>query len=118
MAIGYLDVKKLLNKMLACCYTYGTSGTWQYKKYADGTLVCWGYSTIDVTTGTKDRKELSFPVAFVGTPSVQLTVIENAYNIQPILLVWESSGKIYALNKASVPSKHINFNCLAIGKWK
>lgn len=92
----------------------------RYCKMPDGTLIVWGSQAIDVTTGTKDRTKLEIPsgVSFVGTPSIQLTVVENAYNIQPILLLWDSAGDYYALNRASVPSKHILFRWTATGRWK
>ena len=86
----------------------------------DGTLLAWGAQLIDVTAGTKDRVLLDIPseAVFVGNPSIQFTVVENGYNVQPILLLWDTSGDYYALNKASVPNKHIIFRWLAVGRWK
>lgn len=95
------------------------SGT-RYCKMPDGTLLAWGAQSIDVTTGTKDRVLLDFPseAVFIGTPSIHFTVVENGYNVQPILLLWDTSGGYYALNKASVPNKHIIFRWSAVGRWK
>ena len=36
-----LGVKELLIEILGCCYSYGTSGNWTYKKYANGTVELW-----------------------------------------------------------------------------
>jgi hypothetical protein len=38
-----IDFKKLFTKILGCCYTVGTDSTWEYRKYADGTLEMWSY---------------------------------------------------------------------------
>lgn len=92
----------------------------RYCKMPDGTLLVWGTQFIDVSAGTKDRVKLEIPtgISFVGDPSIQLTVKENGYNVQPILLLWVSNGEYYALNKASVPNKHILFLWSAVGRWK
>ena len=89
-------------------------------KMPDGTLIAWGAQAIDVTTGTKDRVKLDFPseASFVGDPSIHFTVVENGYNVQPVLVLWNTSSGYYALNKASVPSKHIVFRWSAVGRWK
>ena len=99
--------------------TMNNSGT-RYCKMPDGTLLAWGAQSIDVTTGTKDRVLLDFPseAVFVGNPSIQFTVVENGYNVQPILLLWDTSDGYYALNRASVPNKHIIFRWSAVGRWK
>lgn len=40
-----LNVKKLIKKILGCCYVTGSSGDWAWKKYTDGTFELWGYVT-------------------------------------------------------------------------
>ena len=108
-----LDLKKLLTKILTAI-NRSTSGS---VYLPDGTLVEWGNTYIDVTSGTGDRKQI--PTSnFVGSPHITLTVIENAYNYQPVLFVWNTGNDYYALNKATKPSRHVQFNYLAIGKWK
>ena len=38
-----IDLKKLLEKILSCMYTTGTSGNWHWRKYVDGTFDAWVY---------------------------------------------------------------------------
>lgn len=40
-----ISFKKILRKILSCCYTTGSSGNWTWKKYADGTFELYGYFT-------------------------------------------------------------------------
>ena len=40
-----ISFKKILRKILGCCYTTGSSGDWTWKKYADGTFELYGYFT-------------------------------------------------------------------------
>ena len=47
-----LDLKKILTKVLGCCYTLDTDGHWTWKKYADGTLEMWRSYSGAPTTGT------------------------------------------------------------------
>lgn len=47
-----LDLKKLLTKTLGCCYSLGTDGYWEWKKYADGTFEMWRHYGGAPTTGT------------------------------------------------------------------
>lgn len=66
-----LNIKKLLAKMLGCCYSTGTNNSWTYKKYADGTYEAWRYyqaTSLVITSssagtyygGTKDINYPSF----------------------------------------------------------
>lgn len=36
-----LKIKELINKLLKCAYTTGSSGNWTWRKYADGTYDAW-----------------------------------------------------------------------------
>ncbi len=51
-----LNMKKLLTKILNCAYTKGTttagSVTWEYRKYANGTLEMWGSATTTLAIST------------------------------------------------------------------
>lgn len=87
----------------------------------DGTLMQWKNDFIDVTSGTKDRKQVVFVVPFISTPEVFLSIIDNNNGTNAGVLVdWETNRtSFYALNRAqTVPSYHIKFRWLAIGRWK
>lgn len=66
-----LDIKKLFTKILKCCYTTGTSNSWTYKKYADGTYEAWRYyqatgmalttSSAGTYYSTSGYKDLNYP---------------------------------------------------------
>lgn len=47
-----LDLKKLLTKTLGCCYSLGTDGYWEWKKYTDGTFEMWRHYGGAPTTGS------------------------------------------------------------------
>ena len=38
-----LDLKKILTKVLGCCYILDTDGSWIWKKYADDTFEMWKF---------------------------------------------------------------------------
>ena len=89
-----------------------------YVKLSDGTMIQWGDSYIDVTATQPDRRAIPVLSDFTNVRTVTLTVVENAYNIQPNLVAWQSGTTWYALNKASKPNQHVKFTFIAIGQWK
>lgn len=93
-----------------------TSGTY-YVKLSDGTMIQWGDSYIDVSASQPDRRAIPVLSDFTNVRTVLLTVVENAYNIQPNLVAWQSGTTWYALNKASTPNQHVEFTFIAIGQW-
>ena len=93
-----------------------TSGSY-YVKLSDGTMIQWGDSYIDVSASQPDRKAIPVLSDFTNVRTVLLTVVENAYNIQPNLVAWQSGTTWYALNKASRPNQHVKFMFIALGQW-
>lgn len=93
-----------------------TSGSY-YVKLSDGTMIQWGDSYIDVSASQPDRRTIPVLSDFTNVRTVLLTVVENAYNIQPNLVAWQSGNTWYALNKASTPNQHVKFTFIAIGQW-
>ena len=88
-------------------------------KLANGTMIQWDSAAIDVTSSTPDRVQITFQESFNQIPYIVLQVIENAYNINPILFVWGMhQDYFYALNRASTPNHHVLLRWIAIGRWK
>ena len=88
-----------------------------YCKMPDGTLIQWGNASIPANS---DRVEISFPIAFSDIyRQIFFNVEENNYSGIPVLFDWQRlNNKFYALNKGSAQSKVVNFDWLAIGRWK
>lgn len=82
----------------------------------DGTLIQWGYGTIPENG---DRKDITYPIAFSGTPTVSITVDENGYSGEVRLYSWQRLlDRVYVLNRGAVQTKVINFHWIATGRWK
>ncbi len=81
--------------------------------------MCWGDAYINVTASQPDRLQVNYPVSFTALPAVTIQVVENGYNVQPVLYAWGmTNDHFYALNRGSKPSSHIFFRWVAVGKWK
>lgn len=85
-----------------------------YCKMPDGTLICWGQSSIanGVWTGYG-----SFPVAFVNTSySVQITWVINDAQVHNVARIEKQTTQFGAVRIRS--SGAVSFEWLAIGRWK
>ena len=91
------------------------SGT-GYCKMVDGTLMCWGNSTIPANN---DRIDVTFPVTFSDDPRYQITPVENGYTGTVSLYSWQRlKNKMYVINRGASQSKAILFDWFAVGRWK
>lgn len=112
----------------------GSSNTWNYRKWSDGTLECWARFYIDSmninsTTGQLKYADVSltttqrtYPVAFTNWPTVTVSgnvtdangwVVMNNTNYSKTQI-----GTMVAYSSASRTGVGVTVNVYAIGKWK
>ena len=122
-----LDIKKLLTKVLNCCYTQGTSGNWTYRKYADGTAECWGTHTPSIACSTNymggywGYKDVAFPIGlFNAKPSITVSGMTKNYGMHTVDIYNSSStsARIYAWNRTTSSGLTYPVSIYAVGKWK
>lgn len=125
-----LDVKALLTKILGCSYTYGTSGNWKYKKYADGTLEQWytgnpGTYTVGTARGNMysgGNLTYTFPIAFASSPTVTHSVmlVTDAYVVLSQMNGVTTTNCQIRIVAGSSLSANVNYQIKihAIGTWK
>ena len=82
----------------------------------DGTLICWGYGSIPANS---DRVDVFFPVTFSDDPRYQITPVEGGYSGTVALYSWQRlKNKMWVINRGASQSSAVNFDWLAVGRWK
>ena len=127
-----LDIKKLLTKMLGCCYTLGTDGYWTWKKYADGTFEMWRHYGGIPTTGTHYTAINNFYGYYVSSFSFPALCRPTNANYFVKTSWWIGNGfaldatgygktatefNIYALATASNQTS-VTADIYVVGRWK
>lgn len=115
-------------------YKSGSNENGNWIKYEDGTMICWrnNYTTtINITTAwgsilfTGEISDtINFPSSFLGTPTVQYTVIpttatgffQTCYNSPSITALGIS--RIGVSRPTSMSNVGAKVSYIAIGKWK
>ena len=82
-----ISIKNLLNKILQCCYTTGSSGGWTWRKYADGTIDMWRTYSGNLTDYANGGGWYFYQANF-SFPSN--TVIGTDYAVHPVWKVGTS----------------------------
>lgn len=108
--------------------TYGSNANGYYRKFEDGTLICWATRTFSTTVALAwgslfyhNVQSWTFPVAFVGEKPV-CTAYATDSGAELIGVVPNSTltnMTFYGLRPTSVPaSTAFDFRLMAIGRWK
>lgn len=128
-----IDIKKLLEKILNCMYTTGSSNSWTWRKYADGTFDAWVYSSGAPSGGTHyytNSPFYGYKVDGIYFPS-EMQPIDTNYQVYVRWQVGQGfvcsshtvSTKtltyftVYTLGTASSQST-VNFHAHIHGRWK
>lgn len=106
----------------------GTNGIWTYRKWANGTVECWGNSTAKdyainnvYTIGYySEREYFSFPQnLFISTPTVSACFNSKNYGIPLINVADLGKNSVALMLFETISTTRNGFYCInAIGKWK
>ena len=122
-----LNIKKLLTKILGCCYTQTASGNWVYRKYADGRFEGWYKSTATLTIGTAigslyqtaSNSSISFPITLTELTYADVKGNTSSYGVWSYLITTSTSFVSYRLCSASSrASASYNIAAYISGTWK
>ena len=123
-------IEQLQNQVDDIDYVLGTSGSWTYKKYNDGTLECWLEANPGAYTCNQAKGNMyaggyisySFPVAFNATPAITVgaALTTDAYVVDAQMSEVSSSGlKVRIVSGSSITSQSsYTIHIHAIGKWQ
>ena len=100
----------------------GTSGDWEYRKYADGTAECWAQTSASVTltnvASYYHRGQLSFNFPsglFNDAPTLNVLCQQGFWC--GINAVTKNSVTLYAFDVTN-STTNLGLHIYAIGKWK
>lgn len=122
-----ISLKKLLGKMLTCCYSYGESGGWKWKKYADGTIDMWRTYSGNITDYGNSGGWYFYQATFYFPSG---TIIGTDYAVHPVwkigtnisVAAWcaKSSGSFttYGARIGSGGSKACVIDMYVHGNWR
>lgn len=97
-------------------------------KYADGTMICYGYPTVTFGGGTdyyglfntSNTMTINFPTNFISSNDLIITVTSDNFNFFSIIVSTKSTNS-FAVRGFYPPTSNpsnIDLNYIAIGKWK
>ena len=128
-----ISVKKLLKKILGCCYVTGSSGDWKWKKYADGTFELYGYFTRTQTLSSssggtyynaKENTKINLPIDFnIASCVIQASAKPSLYTgVFVYETIWRpESPKVIEVSfraHASLSNAVCSAYVFCIGTWK
>ena len=119
-----------MNNMADAVVSQGTSGIWNYIKFANGIAICSGIYTTSITASTAWGswyystifQPSNFPFTFTGTPSISAFLTSTG--IEGALLINGSTTAsappaMYIVRPNSISSSsNISVGITAIGRWK
>lgn len=94
-----------------------------YIKFPDGTLIQWGRGTFPASgAGGSGYAEITFPIAFVGTPNITATAVYAnsviVFDVSAQPLSGGKSANLYARTNTGNPVTGASAFWTAIGRWK
>jgi len=127
-----MNLKKLIDKILGCCYKRYTENIWNVKKYADGTAICWGITPAQTYSMTAQSgyayytsEARDFPSGlFIAPPTALANRLQGTGSTPSNTLVSINISMItaekvnYYVQSSVNGSQSLSISLFAIGKWK
>lgn len=109
------------NQMLPVCIDAGSNANGNYRKFADGTMICYGVATIPaLSANAKADVTVTFPETFYSAPIVVATIRSSAPSYWSTTVLGESttSFRLDVQNMTSSAQSSQTANWFAIHVWK